>query len=311
MGIQFDPLSSSQRGYLPWEAAPTDGGSAATTLPGAASPFRLEPSYHPQLAMLQAASGGGASFDAQVRGREAKAVDLELAQIAQAVSDPGIRSVGDWTRLSDDQLRAVGIDPATLEDPETGFRAGIYSDGDGRYVLAFAGSNDLQDWLNNIRQGVGLDAEQYEQAGYLARKAERAFGDELVITGHSLGGGLAATASLATGNAAVTFNAAGVSDATIRDLGLDPAAAKAQAESGQIRRYAVEGEILTTEQETDLIVSAILPDAIGHKIELSDPHPLGIWERLNPYEVIIGHPTELHMMDSVIDALNEDRPWER
>lgn len=300
--------SASNLAQHAWSEPAASAHDGAIALPTTA-PYALEPSYHPQLAGWQAANADAASFDAQVRGREGKAVDLELAQIAQAVYDPGTRTVGDWTRLDDAALLQAGIDPASLEDPGTGFRAGLYTDGEGRYVLAFAGSNDLNDWLNNLRQGIGIDAEQYEQAAQLAVRADTAFGDQLVITGHSLGGGLAATASLATGNAAVTFNAAGVSDATIRDLGLDPAAAKADAEAGQIRRYAVEGELLTRLQEDDLLTRALMPDAIGHAIELSDPDPLSFWERLNPYEVLIGHPTALHMMNNVVQALRNDAPW--
>ena len=96
----------------------------------------------------------------------------------------------------------------------SGFRAGIYSN-DKQYVLAFAGTNDWRDWLSNVRQATGYDDVQYNQAVAAAKSAKAAFGDALVIAGHSLGGGLAATAALATGTVAVTFNAAGVSDYTL------------------------------------------------------------------------------------------------
>ena len=39
-----------------------------------------------------------------------------------------------------------------LEDRTTGFRAAVYTDGGGHYTLAFAGSNDIPDWLNNLGQ---------------------------------------------------------------------------------------------------------------------------------------------------------------
>lgn len=87
--------------------------------------------------------------------------------------------------------------------------AGIYSDNQ-QYVLSFAGTNDRHDWLSNIRQAVGYEDVQYNEAVALGKTAKMAFGDALVITGHSLGGGLAATAALATGTFAVTFNAAGL-----------------------------------------------------------------------------------------------------
>lgn len=274
--------------------------------------YRLEPSYHPQLAGLLSGqhAANAASFDAQVRGRDAKAIDLPMMEISAAVYDPSVRSVGEWSRLSDSQLHAAGIDPKMLENGETGFRAGIYTDGNGNYVLAFAGSNELQDWTGaNLRQGLGWQAEQFDEAVQLAQLADTAFGDNLVVTGHSLGGSLAATASLAIGNAAVTFNAAGVHDDTMRDLGLDPAAAKADAEAGQIRRYNVDGEVLTTAQQDIWGVNGI-PDAPGHEIVLDDPDPLTGWNRFNPV-AIARHSGELHSQGSVLEALREQRPWER
>lgn len=327
MGVQFDPVPSAQRTYPLSEPPPAQTQSDAATAADdraiaqwAATPYRLEPSYHPQLAMLQAANAP--SFDAQLRGQRPQPLDLTLARIAQDVYDPNSRGIQGWTRLDDAQLQAAGIDPAALENPETGFRAAIYTDGNGRYVLAFAGSNDVQDWINNARQGVGWDAEQYDQAVQLAREAEAAFGDNLVITGHSLGGGLAATASLAIGNTAVTFNAAGVHDDTLRGLGLDPATARADAAGGLIRRYNIGGEILTSSQEDVIGLNHLLPDAPGHEIVLADPDPPQAPEwTWNPVEMArrtaeyvaakAARPTELHMIGPVIEALETQQPWNR
>ena len=270
--------------------------------------------------MFGAAANAAPNFDAQVRGTDAKAIDLQLAQIAQDVYDPHSQGVGGWTRLTGDQLAQAGIDPASLEDPGTGFRAAIYQDKNGDHVLAFAGSNDIQDWLNNAEQGLGISAAQYNQAVALATEAKAAFGNSLAITGHSLGGGLASIASLATDAAGVTFNAAGLNDETIRRLipEGDPAALKQQAEDGLIRRYAVNGEILTTVQE-----HSPLPDAVGHKIALNDPDPVakpdihwydwltGKAEVLEAkYKIDVAkHSVELHDDDAVLAALQKDHPW--
>lgn len=273
--------------------------------------YQLEPGYHPQLGALFASNGNAAnaaSFDAQVRGQDAKAIDLELMEISAAVYDPAVQQVGNWSRVSDADLMAAGIDPSLLENPQSGSRAGIYTDGDGNHVLAFAGSNDLKDWTGaNFRQGLGWQSEQYDEAVQLAQLASAAYGDDLAITGHSLGGGLAATAAMAVDGAAVTFNASGVHDRTIEGLGLDPATAKADAADGQIRRYNVDGEALTKAQQDIWVVNNI-PDAPGHEIVLDAPSPLTGFDRFNPFK-IVSHSIAKHMQDVVIEALSEQRPW--
>lgn len=248
------------------------------------------------------------TFEAEVRGQAAREIDLELAAMAQDVYDLDSQGIDGWTRLDEEALEAAGIDSGMLEDPDSGFRASIYTDGEGRYVLAFAGTNDVRDWLHNVRQGLGFDSEQYEAALRLGRKAKAAFGDDLVVTGHSLGGGLASAVALDTGAAAVTFNAAGLHDDTIRALGYDPTAARAAAEGGLVRRYAVDGEAVTGAQEDGSLAGA-LADAVGHKIELEDPDSLSFWERLIPGNEEWFHPVQLHLMDAVLAALEADRPW--
>ena len=78
--------------------------------------------FHPQLASLTRAmfghpAGAAPDFDAQVRGTDAKAIDLQMARMAQDVCDPDSKGIEGWTRLTDDQLMQAGIDPASLEDP--------------------------------------------------------------------------------------------------------------------------------------------------------------------------------------------------
>ncbi|KRE94438.1 hypothetical protein ASG87_17700 [Frateuria sp. Soil773] len=306
----------------------TDTASPAGAAPPAAAgtPHRSTPqlAFNPALAglarQLFAGGNGAAAFDARVRGTDARSIDMQLARISQDVYDPSSRGIDGWQRLDDGQLRAAGIDPASLEDPSTGFRAAVYQDAGGNHVLAFAGSNDIKDWLDNARQGVGLPAAEYNQAVALATQAKVAFGHDLAIIGHSLGGGLASMAALATDTPAVTFNASGLNDATLRRLipEGDPAALKRQAEQGLVRRYAVDGEVLTSAQE-----GTPLPDAVGHKIALHDPAPVAA-PQLHWYDWLYGkaevleagyqaaklkHSVDLHMIDPVIDALGKDHPW--
>ncbi|MGO1070850.1 hypothetical protein [Lysobacter sp. CA199] len=326
MNVQLQPSQLQPNWQTQAELLSPTAQPAVLPQPPQADPFTLEASYHPQLLGVTArpdpaanAAPDPASFDQQLRGQDPQAIDLEMAELAQAVYKPDTKTVGDWTRLDGAQLTQAGIDPTSLENSDTGFRAGIYTDGDGKYVVAYAGSNDVKDWLTNARQGIGWDDKQYDQAVQLAQDAQQAFGEDMVIIGHSLGGGLAATAALATDTAAVTFNASGVHDNTLRDLGLDPGTVKADAENGQIRRYNIGGELLTAAQEDVPLVNGI-PDAPGHEINLDDPDPPKAPDfTWNPIEMAkrtaeyvadkAKRPGELHAIGPVIEAMKEQQPW--
>lgn len=262
-----------------------------------------------------------------VSGQRSQSIDLDMMRMADAAYDPSRTQVGNWNRVSDADLRAAGLNPADFEDSSTGFRAGLYTDGKGHYTLAFAGSNGGNDWVKtNIPQGLGMQTEQYDQAVALAQQvADSPFGNQgnLVLTGHSLGGGLAGIASLVTDTPAVTFDASGVHDDTIRQFGLDPAAAKADAEAGLIRRYNVDGDPLTAAQQDAPGLSSIMPDAPGHEITLADPLPpleAPKWDWRHPIEsgkAQIEHQKDklervgdLHRQSTMIQALETQRPWE-
>lgn len=244
------------------------------------------------------------SFADEVRGTAPKDIDITLAHLARDVYTSDDRQRGDTAQfrpLTDEQFRQVGIDPALRSNNASGFDADIYGDGQGRYVLAFRGTDAGKDWGTNLGQGLGFETAQYNQAVMLSRQAKVAFGDELVITGHSLGGGLAAVGAAATDTPAVTFNAAGVKDKTLERIGLDASAVKEEATHGQIRRYAVDHEILTGLQERNIATRYLMPDAMGTKIELPDPDPQGFWQRVNPIQSV-KHSVQMHSMDSVITA---------
>lgn len=247
------------------------------------------------------------SFADEVRGTTPKEIDQALARMSQDVyrSDDRQRDgVAGWTALTDDQFRKVGIDPSLRTSSASGFDADIYTDGNGRYALAFRGTDAGKDWATNLGQGLGFETAQYNQAMALSRQAKVAFGEDLVITGHSLGGGLAAVGAVTTDSPAVTFNAAGVKDVTLSRVGLDAAAVKEEASHGQIRRYAVDNEILTGLQERNILTRGLMADAIGHKIELPDPDPQTFWQGLNPVKSV-KHGIDNHMMDSVIRSQDQ------
>jgi hypothetical protein len=211
-------------------------------------------------------------------------VDLPLALIANDVYDPNpvagttspaprapayhaeLATTG-WQRLSiegdhvvDSNGKRLAIDPKLLYDPVSGADAGVYSNGKGQYVVAFAGTlptvADLTadpDVKTDVEQGAGVSTAQYDQAVLLAKQAQGVAGQgNVAFTGHSLGGGLAVTAALATGEAAVTFNASGPSNDTIRDAtDRNPNDVRQDyATNGLVRSYSVAGEPLTTLDES-------------------------------------------------------------
>lgn len=250
-------------------------------------------------------------FAREVAGQRPHAVDRELSTLIQdnyAVVDArrGESSFepvlpGTWARMDDAALRAAGIDPTLLHDAKSGFDASFYRDASGAVVLAYAGSDEWKDWPHNFRQGLGFQDVQYDQAIALAQEAKRAFGDNVILTGQSLGGGLAAAASMVNEVPAVTFNAAGVHDKTIERYGFDADALKREAEQGLIRTYQVRNEFLTHLQEDSIPLKWAMPDAPGHKIELPDPDPLTFFERLVPGKMLM-HRVDLHFIEAVMEA---------
>jgi hypothetical protein len=111
------------------------------------------------------------------------------------------------------------------------------------------------------------------------------YGSGVIITGHSLGGGLASAASLVTGLHAVTFNASGVNERTVARYGVDLSGA-----DSLIRSYYVRGEVLSTVQA---LIPFFAPDAIGTRIPLS-PFDVG-WGGLNIFSTLL-----FHSMDNAV-----------
>jgi len=107
----------------------------------------------------------------------------------------------------------------------------------GRYYLAFRGTgpSDGRDVLTDLVQASGFRTAQHEKAIALARLVQAKLGPniELTLTGHSLGGGLAAAAAYATGLSAIVFNPASLN------------ATYSQGNSGSIRSHIIVGDLLS------------------------------------------------------------------
>ena len=167
----------------------------------------------------------------------------------------------DWMQLSAPSRRYQLPDElqgATFEDTNTGFRAMLYqSKGAQEIVVVYRGvrrTNIIRDSHTCLSQGLGFGAATYQQAIQLGKAVVEAYGDKVFFTGHSMGGGLAAAASLVANRPAVTFNSAGVHPATLEDFGLDNATIDDRLKS--IVNFYVPDEWLSTLQRPCFVKSA-------------------------------------------------------
>jgi hypothetical protein len=267
------------------------------------------------------------SFADATSGTDAQPGDWVLANLSKlAEEEKGIgvdhtptMTFAEWRPLSADEFTKLGLSQDLLYDTHSHFKAIVYTNGQGDYVVAFGGTKTLYDWLENARQNLfALTTAQYQEARSLAKMLQNKLGSSVVFTGHSLGGGLASYAALATDLPAVTFNAAGLSDHSVQLLGYaDRTEANGAAEVGLIRAYHVDGELLTFAQDADILTKIFLPpilnrtnlpSAVGKKITITDPHPVP-WYKVWIPGVEFRHRLDEHGMDYVLDALQENLPW--
>lgn len=149
-------------------------------------------------------------------------------------------NVGETYRFPDGRTWNV-VD--VQEDPRSGFRAIALKPtdpADRRTIVAFAGTQDGVDWRNNIQQGLGLPSRQYRQAVDFANKWKAIDGNNVRLTGHSLGGGLASYASIKTNLPATAVNAAPLA---LNRFSLNPF--ENRRDAARITQYYVPGEALT------------------------------------------------------------------
>lgn len=211
---------------------------------------------------------------------------------------------------------SIDIANKMWEDDTSGFKASLYYNEESKkYILAFAGTEDLKDWITDIRQGLGLDnvkKGQYHKAVELANVVQKCVGQNLIITGHSLGGGLASIASAATGCNAYTFNAAGLHPKTLKDQKLNENA------MGHIQTYYSTDDPLNMIQNNRSILGALLLKGgnvflsfLGCGLILGDNLPQVMGERIGlntNSNIIDGHfLIESKLLNTLKDE-KEDNP---
>ncbi len=278
---------------------------ATTTQLPATTGYRPEPTYHPQLAGLTSGAepqGGpsgpyalpaGSTLAQTAGGTQAQPFDVTLSQLATAVYGTRGDPPPGWSAVSDQMLAERGIvDPTAWREQFLGggtqtteqeFKAEIYTDGNGNFVLSYRGTAEgAADWENNFEQGLGFQTDPVDKfsgtAVNTAMEFARVFGDpdgdptNLALTGHSQGGGLASVGSLASGIPAVTFDASGIHPNTLDRMGFAPDQARSYAENGGIRAYSLDSDMLSQAQES-WVTGLVAPDALGTRIVVS-PGPV-------------------------------------
>lgn len=155
-----------------------------------------------------------------------KVLNLEEAKMCSALAyngkAGGSTADGKWV-VTGDAVMKNGVDESGI----TGFRAILLtakSKGDPRVVLAFAGTDPKSpaDIYTDIDQAINISPfdipSQYVQAESLAQMLLLVYRDRLLVTGHSLGGGLANYVSVKLGIPGAGINAAPLGAGTLLNL---------------------------------------------------------------------------------------------
>ncbi|WP_406845496.1 DUF6443 domain-containing protein [Flavobacterium soyae] len=209
-------------------------------------------------------------------GMMAKPTPLEAALMAKHV----YADKNDKVELQGGWKPSTAMSNLNYRNEKTGFKSALYErtvDGKTEYTYATAGTEDGKDWKNNATQLAGA-SEQYSQSVGNAKALEKGLDGEITFTGHSLGGGLAEANAIATGDSAITFNAAGVSMFT----------------GGITKKSETDAYIMSTDPLNGIqqvVNSSLVPTAGGEKHFLSPRNASGIYNG--------------HSINSIIDSLSQ------
>ena len=242
-------------------------------------------------------------------------VAVEHARLSQHVYDPDMPPPEGWVDISNDpeQLKQLGLESKNLQQEGSNFRAAVYAPDpavfgeDMKPTVAFKGTENLEDWKNNLAQGVNMKSDYYERAVRIGTKLEES-GAQVHITGHSLGGGLTSAASQASGMPGTTFNAAGLHQKTVGRYG-------GTVQQTDIQAYRVKGEALTGLQEPGMLASigaAGVGAALGGSLGAAGaamalrtiPSAIGTPYALDGKGL---NPIDRHGMHQVIDSIEAEK----
>ena len=182
-------------------------------------------------------AGSGNSYEDGLSAKQKQDV-VKYGKLADAAYGEEAPPTG-YSRLSAAEAKAlagsgfnVGAD-GTISLPGasggSGFNAMLFNDSSGNVVLGFRGTEGLTapgDLWTDAAQVIGTDGKptsQYQAAASLLKNVLANTSGDIVVTGHSLGGGLAnyamAANDLGGRVTGYTYNAAGLSEETLGYLG--------------------------------------------------------------------------------------------
>ena len=181
---------------------------------------------------------------------------VELARLSNdsyaryPAKEPAAKPPLGWSVMSNDELEAKGISSDRMDKA----RAVMYQTpedwpGGKQTVLAFRGTADLEDGIVDHDQALALETRQYRAAAKLGQDVRKGFGENVLVTGHSLGGGKAQAAGATGGLSGMMFNSAG----------LHPEAVNGKMPSpSQFTQYRTTGDPLTGTQKSPAIQAAMV-----------------------------------------------------
>ncbi|MDR2643369.1 MAG: DUF2974 domain-containing protein [Planctomycetaceae bacterium] len=156
---------------------------------------------------------------------------------------------------SPDQIRRIFGTTQISQHDSNEFQTQLYHDQHSdKFILGFRGTVPLNinDWQTNFNQFFGKKAEQYSRGIELVNNIREDYIDRIIVTGHSLGGGIATVAAIARQLQCFVFNPPAIHTNTLQQF--EPL--NYPKINKQITRFVVVGEIL------DLINKTI---SIKHK----------------------------------------------
>ena len=209
----------------------------------------------------------------------------EFRDLSLAIYD-GDQAVPEGYVEVEDAEERLGV---PLRDEETGLEARVYyNEEKDLYVLVFEGTTSDDegiDWGSNLSNGLGGVPKQYRQALDIALRFQEVYGEEgdTVVTGHSLGGGLATFAGLGAGIETYTYNPSGLGPGTrlfLDSMGL------VERNDELVKNYVQRGEILDLLRGADLAagmlvtpLSILLYPVLGHLITVGETEHVGEFGR--------------------------------